>query len=55
MNSTGDPVTSDLQTSHFINDFEISIMSEFGTACSRLPVGVVRVSGRTVEQLNLGG
>lgn len=35
----GDPITSDMQTGHFINDFEISIMGKFGTACSRLAGG----------------
>lgn len=34
----GDPITSDMQTGHFINDFEISIMGKFRTACSR-PAG----------------
>lgn len=51
----GNSITSDVQTIHFINDFEISIMSEFETGCSRPAVGVARVSGRTVEEQNLGG
>lgn len=45
---TRNPTSSALQTGHFINDLEISIMSS-GQPVPGLLMGVARVSGRTVE------